>query len=143
VIDPGRSRLERVDALVDTGASYTTLPASMLQRLGVEPDDRGEFQLADGTMGESDLGQTWVRIDGRTKMTVVLFGEEGSMPVIGAVTLEEFRLGVDPMGQRLIEVAGYRRRLFSRSDEPRKTNKPARRSDRLSPLFKDRSHAPR
>ncbi len=44
--DPQGQRFERVEALVDTGASYTTLPASLLQRLGVRPFTKGRFRLA-------------------------------------------------------------------------------------------------
>ena len=35
-----------VEATVDTGAAYTTLPASLLRELGIEPMDKGVFLLA-------------------------------------------------------------------------------------------------
>ncbi|MDP9237555.1 MAG: retroviral-like aspartic protease family protein [Chloroflexota bacterium] len=105
--DPQATRFERVSALVDTGASHTSLPASMLRNLGVTPHDRGRFQLANGQIVLRDVGQTSVRLDGRIKATVVVFGDEGSMPLLGAVTLGEFRLGVDPVAQKLVEVTAY------------------------------------
>ncbi len=40
-------------------------------------------------------------------MTIVVFADEGATPLLGAVTLEEFRLGVDPVGKQLIEVTAY------------------------------------
>jgi predicted aspartyl protease len=64
--------------------------------------------MADGRRGESDVGQTWIRLDGNTQMTIVVFAEEGTQPLVGAVTLEEFGLGIDPMSQKLISVPGYR-----------------------------------
>jgi len=105
--DPQGQRFEPVEALVDSGASYTTAPASLLRRLGVTPDERRPFILADGRRVEHDMGQTWVRLDGRARMTPVVFAGEGVQPLLGAVTLEEFGLGIDTLGQKLIPVPGY------------------------------------
>ena len=91
---------------MDTGATYTMLPASMLQNLGVVPHDRAEFELADGNVAEMDIGRTWVRIDGRSEIVPIIFGEEGTTALLGAVTLEIFRLGVDLVRQELIPVRG-------------------------------------
>ncbi len=48
---------ESVRALVDTGASYTQLPGSMLRRLGIDPTQRIEFDLADGRVVEEEIGE--------------------------------------------------------------------------------------
>jgi len=104
--DPQGERYERVEALVDTGASYTVLPASLLRRFGVEPLERWPFRLADGRQVEYEVGQTQVRIDGRSRFTIVVFGEEGVEPLLGAVTLEELGLAVDPVARQLIPVPG-------------------------------------
>lgn len=94
---------ERVDALVDTGAFFTILPASVLTRLGVEPTDRMEFILADGSRMERDIGHAWIRIDKRQAPTIVVFGNEEAMPLLGAYSLEGLRLGVDAVNARLID----------------------------------------
>lgn len=104
--DPQGERYTSVEAQVDTGATYTTLPASILRRLGVVPHDRAEFELADGNVVERDIGRTWVQIDGRSDVVPVVFAEEGSPALLGAVTLEIFRLAVDPVRQRLVPVRG-------------------------------------
>ncbi|MHB8682961.1 MAG: aspartyl protease family protein [Dehalococcoidia bacterium] len=104
--DPGRTRFEPVEALVDTGASYTMLPAALLRRLDVPVTGSRPFVLASGERITREVGQTWVRVDGREVMTVVAFGDDGGPSLLGAVTLEEFGLGVDPLGQKLIEVPG-------------------------------------
>ena len=104
--DPQGQEYELIEALVDTGATYTMLPGSLLRRLGVAADRRVEFELADGTILKQDVGQTWVRIDGATAIVPVVFGEEGSEPLLGAVTLEVFLLAVDPVRQRLVPVRG-------------------------------------
>ena len=104
--DLAASRFRPVDALVDTGASYTTLPESLLRDLGVTPHAERVFLLATGQSITRPIGRTWVRVDGRQEMTIVVFADEGAMPLLGAVTLEEMGLGVDPLSQKLIPVPG-------------------------------------
>jgi clan AA aspartic protease len=104
--DQQQRRFVGIDALVDTGASYTTLPASTLRDLDVKPMRRREFIMANGQRISRDVGQTWVRLNGHEVMTVVVFGDEGTIPLLGAVTLEEMGLGVDPLGRKLIDVPG-------------------------------------
>jgi aspartyl protease family protein len=104
--DPTGQRFEPVAALVDTGATYTVLPASTLKRLEVIPHRRSPFELADGRQVEWDMGRTWVRLDGQSEQTLVVFGEDDSEPILGAVTLKEFLLAVDPVRQSLTPVRG-------------------------------------
>ena len=47
-----------------------------------------------------------MRVDGRAVIRIVVFGDEGTEPLLGADTLEGLRLGVDPVGLRLIPVPG-------------------------------------
>ena len=100
---PGRDRFESVDALVDTGSTYTVLPESLLRELGVAADYQARFTLADGGEVERDVGRAWVRFEGREQYTLVVFGDH---PLLGAVTLEEFRLAPDPVAGRLVSVPG-------------------------------------
>jgi clan AA aspartic protease len=106
--DPARVRFEVVEALVDTGATYTVLPSALLRRLGVTPHTQAPFVLADGSEVERDVGRTWVRLDSREEYTLVVFGDEA---LLGAVTLEEFRLVPDPVSQRLLPVPALMMRL--------------------------------
>ncbi len=104
--DPQGQRYESVDALVDTGATYTTLPASVLTRLGVRPHRRAEFEMADGRIVEREIGRTRVRVDGNEESVLVVFAEEGAESLLGATTLEDMLLGVDPVRRRLVPVRG-------------------------------------
>ena len=52
------------------------------------------------------VGQTWVRTGDREVITLVLFNEEGTPPLLGALALEGMFLGVDPMGKRLVPMDG-------------------------------------
>ncbi|MBI1885410.1 MAG: aspartyl protease family protein [Chloroflexi bacterium] len=104
--DPQGQRWETVQALVDTGSSYTVLPRPLLEALKVRPHTRAVFLLADGRQVELELGRAWVRLDSQQEFTLVVFGEDGAQPLLGAVTLEEFRLAPDPVSKRLIPVPG-------------------------------------
>jgi predicted aspartyl protease len=99
---------ESLSAFVDTGAFYTQVPGSMLRRLGVEVFDRAIFVTADGRRVESELGEVILRLDGRERRSICIFGEEGTPPLLGAYALEGFLLGVDPVNHRLIPVEGLR-----------------------------------
>ena len=104
--DPTGVRYEAVGALVDTGATYTALPATLLRSLGVVPHARATFVLADGRQVEREIGRTWIRVDGRVELTLVVFGAPGSQALLGAYALEGLRLAADPVGRRLTPVPG-------------------------------------
>ena len=58
--DPGGERYESIDAVVDTGATYTVVPASRLRRLRVTPRPTSPFELADGSLRDFAIGETRV-----------------------------------------------------------------------------------
>ena len=91
-----------IEATVDTGATYTMLPSGMLRRLGVASIGKAEFELADGRIVELEMGRVWVTIDGASEVSLVIFGEDGTPPLLGAYTLEGLRLAADPVQRRLI-----------------------------------------
>lgn len=103
---PDRSRFVEIVANVDTGATFTMLPRTLLAELGVQPSRREQFTLADGTPVTKDVGEVPVRLEGKTQTTVCVFGDEGQPPLIGVVTLEQFLLGVDTVNGRLISIPG-------------------------------------
>ncbi len=107
IADSQRGRYEAIEAMVDTGATYTWVPRDVLARLGVEPEFRRQFITADGRAIERDMAETRVRYDGQERTTMVVFGDDGSMPLLGAYTLEGLGLAADPVGKRLIPVPGY------------------------------------
>jgi predicted aspartyl protease len=56
------TRFQSMDAIVDTGATFTVVPASILNNLGVVPNRRVRFRLADGGLLDRDVGETMVRV---------------------------------------------------------------------------------
>ena len=99
-MDGERSRA--IEATVDTGAAYTTVPAHLLHEIGVEPTGQRRFLLADGRRVDLDYGQAWATIDGESVVTVVVFGDDDAPPLLGAYTLEGLALAADPVNQRLV-----------------------------------------
>jgi predicted aspartyl protease len=72
----------------------------------VNPHTRDVFTLADGRHVEHDIGHGWIRIDGRTVITLVVFGAAAAEPLLGAYALEGLRPAPDPVGRRLVPVPG-------------------------------------
>ena len=97
----GQRSLE-IEAMVDTGASYTIVPAKALRDLGVSAIDTISLVLADGRPVEYEIGEARATIDGRSIPTLVVFGEDGARALLGAYTLEGLRLAVDPAHARLV-----------------------------------------
>ena len=90
-----------VDAIVDTGAFYTTLPTQLLAELGVEPSASRRFRVADGRIVDMHIGEARIQIDVQSVTTIVAFGEDRGPSLLGAYSLEGLALSVDPLGERL------------------------------------------
>lgn len=90
-----------VPALVDTVATNSMLPASLLRELGIEPVETRTAPIADGRRVE--LQTAWARfsIQGRNAVARVAYGPEGEY-LMGATTLEDLGMVVDPVDKRLI-----------------------------------------
>jgi len=104
--DPGGRRYESVEAMVDTGARDTVVTRALLERLGVPAEGRWPFTLADERVQEYEIGQTALRIDGTSRIVVVVFGESEATVLLGASSLEAFHLAVDPVRKQLVPVPG-------------------------------------
>ena len=86
------------------GPQYTTLPASLLRELGIEPRGERRVPLADGRRIDLDYGQASASasIDGESVITLVVFGEDNAPAQLGTYTLDGLALAVDPTEQRLV-----------------------------------------
>ncbi len=104
--DLAEQRFEEMDALVDTGATATVVPASVLRRIGIQPTKSSTFEYANGEQVQLGMSPATVRIQGDATPTWVIFGDERGGVILGAHALEGLMLGVDPFAQRLIPVHG-------------------------------------
>ena len=114
VISADGTRSETVNALVDTGSTFTCLPANLLREFGVVPYRRIRSELADGSVVEDDVGIVHVRVEGIETPTMAIFADEGAPALLGAYTLEGALLVVDPVKQRLAPTHALRYSRLSR-----------------------------
>ncbi|MBI4312470.1 MAG: hypothetical protein HY681_11920 [Chloroflexi bacterium] len=101
---PDGSRFLEVQAWVDSGENYSQLPAALLRRLGFKPTAARRFRVADGRTVERGLCPVPIRLNGEVWLTPVVFGENDSDLLLGAVALETFSLGVDPVNKTLVPI---------------------------------------
>lgn len=110
--DLAATRFEEVEGVVDTGSTLTAAPRELLERLGIRPTRRERSRIANGQVVENDVGDAVVRLAGKQGATPVIFNKPGEKPgepvLLGAVTLEPFRLAVDPVREPLVPVEGLR-----------------------------------
>jgi clan AA aspartic protease len=96
-----------LEALVDTGAGYSVIPRPVLEALGCRAHRAQRVIMADGRIEEWQVTQIDVECAGRRTTTPVLMGPPGGPALLGATTLEELGLGIDPLNRRLIPVDLY------------------------------------
>jgi predicted aspartyl protease len=102
IANPARPRRSvRLKFLVDSGALYSVVPASVLRRLGIKPGKSKSFILADGTEVKRSLGQALFRLDGDEAASPVIFGEAGDSVLLGSLSLEALGLMLDPLKREL------------------------------------------
>jgi clan AA aspartic protease len=97
----GRRRL--ADALVDTGAELSWIPAGILESLGVERFATWRFRQADGTVLERWTGTVRIHYAGKRAGDEVVFAEPGDLTLLGARTIEGLNLRVEPVSRRLVD----------------------------------------
>ena len=96
---------EQVEALVDTGSTFSAMPASLLRRLGIAPTLTRRLRLANGQIEEYQAGTAFFTVNGRDGVAMVVFGPE-DVYLLGATTLESLLFVVDPVNKRLIPEVG-------------------------------------
>ena len=99
--NPERTRSRVLNALVDTGASYAMIPASILAELGIEPEQTKRFQLANGETQDFPVGSARIELDGQQENVHIVFGPENRL-LLGSMALEAFALAADAKNHRLI-----------------------------------------
>ena len=94
-------RVEEVNCLVDSGAVYSLVPGRILRKLGIKPHSTREFILANGEAIQRRIATATFEYQGRRGDSMVIVGEPGDDPLLGATTLEGFGLMLDPFRREL------------------------------------------
>ena len=87
--------------LVDSGATYSLLPKTAWERIGLMPSRRVTFTLADGTAIERDVSECYITLPQGEGHTPVILGESGDEALLGVVTLEILGLVFNPFSRTL------------------------------------------
>ena len=91
-----------VEVLIDTGATFTVLPASMLRdQLGIRHRREDTFILADGSKQTLPIGDARIAVAGREAPSPVVFGAEDRF-LLGATSLQSLGLVADTTNHRLV-----------------------------------------
>ena len=90
--------------VVDTGASFTVIPAYILDELGITRAEQERFILADGSLHNLSIGNATIELQGYVAPIRVVFGSDPHKTLIGFTTLLDLRLAVDPVNRRLLPV---------------------------------------
>ncbi len=106
----GSSEVWTGRALVDTGATDTFVPASVLRKLGIKPSARRSYELADGTEQELPIGFGVIEVEGLAAGGTLVFAGENEEPLLGVTVLESTGLWLDPQRERLIRRPPKRKR---------------------------------
>lgn len=102
IINPdAKSKIIKAEFLVDSGAAYTVLPKKMVDKLGLKPNFKQEFSLADGTTISRPIGNAYITFQGRTVASPVVLGKANDAPLLGVLTLEGMGLVLDPFERKL------------------------------------------
>ena len=87
--------------LVDTGATDSMAPTDELDKLGVKPEGKMSYELADGTVKEFPFGLVKIEFMGETTAGRVIFAAPGTQPLLGVTALESVGIMVDPANKTL------------------------------------------
>ena len=93
--NPQGGDLRPVSALVDTGATHSMMPESLLTALSLRPLKQVRFRIANGERVEYGVGEARFSVEGQERTCPVIFGPDGRF-LLGATTLENLDLMVDP-----------------------------------------------
>ena len=94
-------RTAKVQALVDTGAALTVIPADLAEKLGIMGRHAYRAMLADGRVRVMKAGTADIKVKGRNAPATVLISPRGSAVLLGAETLELLEFSVDLKHGRL------------------------------------------
>lgn len=97
--EKGKRRLDRI--LVDTGATYTILPPSLADEIGVFATPyRTRLTLADMSRKSATIGLAEVEVEGRREPVEIAVVDNG-VPVLGVQALEVLGFEVNPVTKKL------------------------------------------
>ncbi len=93
-------KVAELEAVVDTGATFSKVPRSVVAALGLQAKYETDTELGDGRVIKRKLALAELEIAGIRRPVLVAVGEE-ERPLIGYTTLEHLGFRVNPLTRKL------------------------------------------
>jgi len=90
-----------VKFLVDSGATYSVLPENVWNDLKLKPKREVVLTLADGEEIKRDVSECFISMSQGEGHSPVILGKDDDKPLLGAVTLENLGLVLNPLNRTL------------------------------------------
>ena len=87
--------------LMGTGAMDSLVPRQRLEAIGLEPEGRRVYELADGRKAEMDIAVVRIEIMGMLVGGTVIFGDADAEPILGATALASAGIEIDVQNRQL------------------------------------------
>ena len=94
--------------LVDTGATDSLVPGPHLDAIGLKPEGKRVYELADGNEIVMDITIARIEFMGDIVGGTILYGAPDTEPLLGVTALESVGIEVDPVSQRLKRLPAVR-----------------------------------
>ncbi len=97
------SRFQRVIVVAGSENVYSVLPSTLLEMLGVNAEWESRFTLPGGGWEMLPMAEVRMRIDGRERTTICVYGKADGEPTLGRHTLAAFGLAADHNDGKLVQ----------------------------------------
>jgi predicted aspartyl protease len=87
----------KLEAIVDTAATFTKIPRSVAVKLGLEARYEAEVELGNGRIIKRGLALAEVEIEGVRRPVLVAIGGEDEQALLGYTTLEILGFKANPV----------------------------------------------
>ena len=103
-MDPERSWTGKF--LVDSGSFDSFVPRAHPEEVGLEPRVRRQYVLADGKSVPLGIAVSEIEFEGEVVGRTIVYGDEGTEPLLGVTALESGGFEVDPRNEELKRLRG-------------------------------------
>jgi predicted aspartyl protease len=95
--------VENIDAIADSGGSFfnTWIPKKAAESIGLRELGRKKFKTINGEIVERAYGAGACMVDGAQGVSEIVFGESSDATVLGALTMEELGIKIDPKNGKI------------------------------------------
>ena len=87
--------------LVDTGATDSLVPKPRLEAIGLKPEGKRVYELADGNQVAVDITVAEIEFMGEIVGGTIVMGADDAEPLLGLTALASVGIEADPLTQRL------------------------------------------